>query len=104
MASVAGEVKPLRINTRYDLTGAISFSLEIIDPSGGTNTITTSITVGTVDITSSGGTIYYAHQYVIYDPGAVIFPLSGLHNLKLTVNFGATKTLKTFYKVIDIAA
>ena len=91
----AGEYgKTLVINCGFDLTGWTSISLSIVDPDGielGPHAIAA---IGTVNLTVDG-VVYLAGQYVEYVTVATEFVKAGLHRLKLTVNFGAAKRLRS---------
>ena len=100
----AGEFgKTLLINCGFDLTGWTAISLAITAPDGtavGPRNITS---IGAIDKMLDGKT-YKALQYVEYVTVSGDFPQDGLYRLKLTVDFGATKRLKTVYKDFAVAA
>lgn len=75
--------KYLRINTRYDLSGATALELTVTRPDGSSFTRNNpALTVGTVDVTVDGVTLL-ANQYVNYQTQAGDLPDYGHYLMKL---------------------
>ena len=106
MPMIANEKgKILRINTKYDLTGATAFQLDIEDPDGNASLINAGFTVGAVDVTDNeSNEVLTAYQYVEYTTDGTEFVQEGDHPSKLTGDFGPGKTLKSVYKNIYVHA
>lgn len=101
MSLVAGEKEKLvRVNADCDLTGNTSIRM-VINPPGALSNKTVNPTIGTVDI-NKNGVILKANYYVNYLTTATDFPVKGYYSLKLEVDFGGSKTLKSISKSIYV--
>ncbi len=104
MTFIAGESKPLRIATRYDLSGATGLSLVVHRPDGSSFIVTNpDLQVGTVDVTAGGETVA-ANTYVTWRPSSSHFPQKGRYKLQLSVTGGAGLELASVTKSLVVEA
>ncbi len=91
-----------RINTDFDLGGATNFSLHVERPVGdGFDVANERFTVGQVDIETDEG-MFLANKHVMFTTAEGEFPVANDYDLKLTVDFGAGKRLKTINKILTV--
>lgn len=91
-----------RINTKFDLGGATKFSLHVERPSGSSFDVPHErFTVGAIDIDTDEGS-FLANKYVLFTTAEGEFTEANDNDLKLTVDFGVGKRLKTINKILTV--
>lgn len=100
---VAGEIKPIRINTKKDISGFTGIALIAQRPDGsGFTASDPDIQLGSVDVVDDHGNTLFANQYVTYSTTATDFPVHGRYKLQLYVAGSDGFALSSVTKILHV--
>ena len=90
------------IDAAYDLSGA-TLSLQVTLPSGGDAGWVAAPEMQTADTNLPDGTVLQANLHAKYVVADGDLPEDGDYRVKLTAQWGSTKRLKSFYRILTVA-
>jgi len=99
---VAGESKTLRINTKYDLSGASTLKMVVHHPDGQRATIINPrLTVGAVDVVDGKITLN-ANEYIMLKTDVNDFPIADDYRLQISATDNTGLEIASLVKLLTV--